>query len=128
MPLLEARDIHLTFGGVVALRGVDFAVERGQLVALVGPNGSGKTSLLNCICGFYKPQKGRIYFNGMDITHKPPHKRAALGIGRTFQTPYIFHGTVLDNIIVGYMTRHGGIINSLRYKAMREARERLRYS
>jgi len=122
--ILEARDIHLRFGGVTALRGVDVQVYEGEMLALVGPNGSGKTSLLNCICGFYKPQQGRIIFKGNDITKKPPHKRAAMGIGRTFQTPYIFHGTVLDNIMVGYMTRGVSIFKALRYKGIEEARRR----
>ena len=122
--ILEARDIHLRFGGVIALKGVDIEIHEGELLALVGPNGSGKTSLLNCICGFYKPQEGRIRFKGHDITKLPPHRRASMGIGRTFQTPYIFHGTVLDNIIVGYMTRNP-ILKSISYRGLEEAREKV---
>ncbi|HIQ30272.1 MAG TPA: ABC transporter ATP-binding protein [Candidatus Caldiarchaeum subterraneum] len=122
--ILEARDIHLRFGGVIALKGVDIEIHEGELLALVGPNGSGKTSLLNCICGFYKPQEGRIRFKGHDITKLPPHRRASMGIGRTFQTPYIFHGTVLDNIMVGYMTRNP-ILKSISYRGLEEAREKV---
>lgn len=121
--VLEAKEVHLRFGGVVALRGVDLDVKRGELLALVGPNGSGKTSLLNCICGFYKPQKGAIVYKGMDITKTPIHKRAQMGIGRTFQTPYVFPGTVLDNIMAGYMTKRGSLLKSLSFKGITEARE-----
>ena len=122
--ILKTEDIHLRFGGVIALRGVSVEVYKGEILALVGPNGSGKTSLLNCICGFYKPQRGRIIFNGIDITKKPPHKRAMMGIGRTFQTPYIFHGTVLDNIIVGYMANRVSILKALSYRGIEEARKK----
>ncbi|BBK39297.1 ABC transporter ATP-binding protein [Allostella sp. ATCC 35155] len=101
-PLLTVEDVSLAFGGVRALTDVGFAVERGELFAIIGPNGAGKTSMLNCISGRYRPQKGRIRFQGRDITHLSPNDRANIGIGRTFQNLALFgHMSVLDNIMVG---------------------------
>jgi branched-chain amino acid transport system ATP-binding protein len=97
--ILEIENLSLAFGGVHALVEVSLAVEEGSITAVIGPNGAGKTSLFNSISGFYKPQAGRIVFEGTDITrHKPP-RRAALGLARTFQNIALFQGmTVLDNI------------------------------
>ena len=122
--VLEVRDVHLSFGGIVALNGVNLQLREGEILALVGPNGSGKTSLLNCICGFYKPQKGEIIYKGQDITKTPPHVRAEMGIGRIFQTPYIFPGTVVDNIMVGYVTKNKNLMSLLKLKSTIEARKR----
>ncbi len=124
LPILEVKDVSLRFGGVVALRSVSLSVNKGEILAIVGPNGSGKTSLLNCICGFYKPQSGRIFFKGVDITRMPIHKRMEMGLGRTLQTPYVFPGTVYENIMVGYVVRNGGIFRNLTYGAVEEARRR----
>lgn len=99
---LRCEDIHLSFGGVKALTGVSVEIYKNEIFAIIGPNGAGKTCLLNCINGFYKPEKGTIIFKGVDITRIPPHKRAALGIARTFQGVNLFKGmTVLDNIKLG---------------------------
>lgn len=77
-------------------------IAAGEIVGLVGPNGSGKTTMVNVLSGFYRPQKGRVVFQGEDITRLPPHKIAARGIARTFQNLALFHGmTVLDNILLG---------------------------
>ncbi len=122
--VLEVKDVHLSFGGLVALNGVNLQLKEGEILALVGPNGSGKTSLLNCICGFYKPQKGSIIYRGEDITRTPPHVRAEKGIGRVFQTPYIFHGTVVDNIMVGYITQQKGLAKLVTMKSAIEARKK----
>ncbi len=121
--ILEVRDVHLSFGGIIALNGVNLQLKEGEILALVGPNGSGKTSLLNCICGFYKPQKGQILYKGKDVTKTPPHVRAEMGIGRIFQTPYIFPGTVVDNIMVGYVTKNKNLVSLLRFKSTLEARK-----
>ena len=102
MALLEASDLSLSFGGIRALADVTVVVERGALFSIIGPNGAGKTSFLNCISGRYKPTHGRIVFDGQDITRLPTNKRAAIGIGRTFQNLALFgHMTVTDNILVG---------------------------
>ena len=98
---LDVRNLSLSFGGIVALNGIDLMVHTGELVAVIGPNGAGKTSLLNCITGFYRPQKGNILFNGQDITHLPTHQLIRVGIGRTFQNIELFPGmTVLSNMLL----------------------------
>jgi branched-chain amino acid transport system ATP-binding protein len=102
MALLDLHDLHLSFGGVSALSGVSLAVTAGDLFAIIGPNGAGKTSIFNCISGIYRPTRGRIVFDGHDITHLKPHQRARLGIARTFQNIALFKGmTVLDNVKIG---------------------------
>jgi branched-chain amino acid transport system ATP-binding protein len=101
-PLLQVEDIHLRFGGIKALAGVSLQVPAGRITAVIGPNGAGKTSLFNAISGFYRPQQGRILFEGRDITTTRPHVRAGLGLARTFQNVALFRGmSVLDNIKLG---------------------------
>jgi branched-chain amino acid transport system ATP-binding protein len=101
-PIVEARDISLSFGGVRALSHVSFNVKKGELFSIIGPNGAGKTSMLNCISGRYSPTEGQIVFQGRDVTKLKPNARANLGMGRTFQNLALFnHMTVLDNIMVG---------------------------
>jgi branched-chain amino acid transport system ATP-binding protein len=102
MAQLEVHDIHLSFGGLTALNGVSLSVEPGQIFAVIGPNGAGKTCILNCICRFYNAEKGKILFEGQDITRLAPHKVARFGIARTFQNIELFQGmTVLDNVKLG---------------------------
>jgi len=99
---LKVDDIHMAFGGVQALMGVTFEVKKGEIFSIIGPNGAGKTVLLNCINGLYHPQKGRVFFDGREITKLRPYQRAKLGISRTFQKIELFKGTtVLDNIRLG---------------------------
>lgn len=101
-PLLNAEDLSLSFGGILALNRVSLTVLPGEILAIIGPNGAGKTSLLNCINGLYRPKSGRIFFQGQDITRLRPHHRARLRMGRTFQHVELFAGmTVLDNIKLG---------------------------
>ena len=100
--MLECRDVERRFGGLVALTGLSVSVRRGEIFGLVGPNGSGKTTMTNAITGFFPPQKGSIQLNGQDITGMAPHKVARLGVARTFQNLALFNGmTVLDNILLG---------------------------
>jgi len=99
---LTAKDISLSFGGIQALVDVDIDIRRGEIFAVIGPNGAGKTSLFNCINGFYRPQKGSIYFEGQEITRLSSHRIAELGIARSFQGLQLFDGlSVLDNIMAG---------------------------
>jgi branched-chain amino acid transport system ATP-binding protein len=101
-PVLECRDVERRFGGLVAVTGVNLAIERAEIFGLVGPNGSGKTTMTNAITGFFPPQRGKILLNGRDITGLAPHKVARLGVARTFQNLALFNGmTVLDNILLG---------------------------
>jgi branched-chain amino acid transport system ATP-binding protein len=99
---LVVEDLHLRFGGVVALAGVSMAIPRGKIFAIVGPNGAGKTSLLNAASGLYRPNRGRILFAGRDLTRLQPHQLGELGIARTFQNIARFKGlTVLDSLLLG---------------------------
>ena len=101
-PLLTLDALHLAFGGVKALSGVSFTVSPGEIFAIIGPNGAGKTSVFNVISGLYHPQRGRVTFEGRDVSRVPAHRRAALGIARTFQNIALFKGmTVLDNVKLG---------------------------
>ena len=99
---LKAENLHLSFGGVQALVDINVEVYPGELLAIIGPNGAGKTAFINSVTGFYRPQRGRIYFNGRDISRLPPHKRAEMGIARTFQNLALYTGlTTLDNLMAG---------------------------
>ncbi len=102
MALLTLERLHLSFGGVAALAGVSLEVNAGDFFAIIGPNGAGKTSIFNCISGIYTPTRGRILFDGHDITRLKPHQRAKLRIARTFQNIALFKGmSVLDNVKIG---------------------------
>jgi len=97
---LNLDGLHLSFGGVKALDDVSIEVKEGQIFAVIGPNGAGKTCTLNCVNGFYRPQKGEIYFEGKRITKHRPDKVAQLGISRTFQNIQLYTGlTVVDNLM-----------------------------
>lgn len=103
-PLLKLENVTKCFGGLVAVNDVSLEFSQGEFIGIVGPNGSGKTTLFNVISGVYFPEKGRVIFDGEDITRLPPYKRAPLGIGRTFQIPRPFgSATVRENIAVGAM-------------------------
>ncbi len=121
---LRADDIHMAFGGVHALLGVSLAVRRGEIFSVIGPNGAGKTVLLNCINGLYRLQRGGITFAGRDLSGLPPHRRARLGIARSFQKIELFRGmTVLDNIRLGrHIHMRAGLLSGAVYlgKAARE--------
>ena len=100
--LLKAENLNLSFAKVKALDNVSLELRPGEILSVIGPNGAGKTSLLNCINGFYRPQQGKIYFEGNDISRMSSHKRARMGIGRTFQGIQLFLGmTTLHNIMAG---------------------------
>jgi branched-chain amino acid transport system ATP-binding protein len=101
-PLLEIRDIALRFGGIVALDGVSFAIEEGEILGLIGPNGAGKTTLFNCVSRLYTPNRGDILFEGRSMLGRLPHRIAEIGIGRTFQNLALFAPqSVLDNVRIG---------------------------
>ena len=84
-PILDVREVTKTFGGILALNNVSIDVNEGEILGIIGPNGSGKTTLINCITGFIKMSSGKIFFRGKDISRKPAHKIADLGVTRTFQ-------------------------------------------
>jgi branched-chain amino acid transport system ATP-binding protein len=105
-PLLEFVDVTLAFGGVTALRDVNFTVEPGELFAVIGPNGAGKTSTFNCINGVYRPRQGSVRFEGKDLIGRKPPAIASLGIARTFQNLGLFVNLdVIDNLMLGRHVR-----------------------
>jgi branched-chain amino acid transport system ATP-binding protein len=98
--VLELRDLTIRFGGLAAIDGVSLTVNEWEIVGLMGPNGAGKTTAFNCITGFYKPASGQVLYRGADVTRLPPHRKAALGIGRTFQNVGMVRSeTVLANLL-----------------------------
>jgi len=100
--VLTFDDMHLSFAGVKAIDGVSFSVGERELFAIIGPNGAGKTSIFNVISGVYRPQSGRVEFDGHSLVGKRPHETAALGVARTFQNVELFsHLTVLENLMLG---------------------------
>jgi branched-chain amino acid transport system ATP-binding protein len=100
--LLEVRNLSVHFGGIAALSKVNFAVRESEILGLIGPNGSGKTTCLNVLSGIYTPSEGSVIFEGQDITGLPPHRVAMRGIARTFQNLRIYRNvSCLDNVLVG---------------------------
>lgn len=116
-PVLEAQSLGLRFGAVDALKDVSIAVAPGEIHAIIGPNGAGKSSLLNCLSGFYRPQAGKVSFGGRDITSLSPHRRAAVGIGRTFQGIQTYPSmTTRENILTGFHNQmKTGLFDALLY-------------
>ncbi len=104
--LLEVKGVTKRFGGIVALDNVNVEVYEGEILGMIGPNGAGKTTLFNVVTGYYPPDSGRVIFEGKDITGKPPHEIAKLGISRTFQIVKPFLGlSVEDAVRVGAYNR-----------------------
>ncbi len=103
MALLSAEGLTKIFGGLAAVVDLDIKLDPGQIVGLIGPNGAGKSTALNMIGGTYLPTRGRITFSGREITRRPAHYRARLGIARVFQENILFKEfTVLENVMVGF--------------------------
>jgi branched-chain amino acid transport system ATP-binding protein len=107
MALLEARDLTIRFGGVLALDAISFDVEAGQIFGVIGPNGAGKTTLLNAISSVCKLDAGHLRFDGRGVTNVAPHHLSRLGVARTFQIVQPFnHMSVRENVAVGAMYGH----------------------
>lgn len=105
--VLETKDLVKSFGGLVAVNRVNIKVRKGTITMLMGPNGAGKTTFINVCTGVLKPDSGKVYFKGMDITGWPPHRIYKAGFVRTFQIPVPFQNlTVLENVLVA-MTSKG---------------------
>jgi branched-chain amino acid transport system ATP-binding protein len=99
--ILEVDGLVKRFGGLTAVDGVSFSVPRGRIVGLIGINGAGKTTVMNCVNGIYRSDAGRVTLKGHDVTHHTPHAIAHHGVGRTFQVPRTFHRmTLVDNLLV----------------------------
>jgi ABC-type branched-subunit amino acid transport system ATPase component/ABC-type branched-subunit amino acid transport system permease subunit len=109
-PILKIEAVDKSFGGVCALEKMNIEVPRNKVTGIIGPNGSGKTTLFNVINGYLTPDRGRVVFEDIDITHFKPHASCKLGIGRTFQVVQIFNNmTVLENIMIGTFNRQGDV-------------------
>lgn len=121
--LLEIQGVQKRFGGVYALRGVSLEVRKGEIVGLIGPNGSGKSTLINVAAGYYRLDAGRISFEGVDITALAPHRRAKMGLARTYQHPRPFGSmNVRDNVAVVALFGRGEGIGTPQ-SAQRSARQ-----
>jgi branched-chain amino acid transport system ATP-binding protein len=106
MALLSVRGVTLRFGGIVALDGVSFDVERGQISGLIGPNGAGKTTAFNVITRLYSPDEGELELDGESLLRTPPHRIVSRGIARTFQNINLFRTmSVLENVLIGAHAR-----------------------
>ena len=98
--VLEVRDVAIRFGGLQALDGVDIDVGEWEIVGLIGPNGAGKTTFFNCLMSIYKPDKGKVVYRGKEVTRVPTYKKAAMGMGRTWQNLGVIRSlSVLDNVL-----------------------------
>lgn len=127
MALLSADKVTKSFGALRALNEVCLTVKKDEVVGLIGPNGSGKTTFFNCVNGFIRPEVGAIYLNGHNLVGLKPNNVANLGLGRTFQLTRVFKDlTVLENMLVGQPHRGERIIGNIIRESPREMVERAR--
>jgi branched-chain amino acid transport system ATP-binding protein len=129
MPLLQIEGLTHFFGGLRAVYDYDLDLEEGELVGLIGPNGSGKTTIFNLVTGAYRPTEGEVRLNGDNLVGLRPHKITARGIGRTFQTIRLWNElTVLDNIRIARASRieYGLLDSILRGRRYREEENQIK--
>jgi len=128
MPLLEARKLSISFGGLKAIDMIDLTVEADETIGLIGPNGAGKTTLFNCVTGMVPPTSGEILYRGESLTGLRPDQVAAKGVSRTFQNIRLFREmTVLENVMVGGHCRiRAGVLGAIfRPKTVMQEEEEL---
>ena len=119
----------MRFGGIVALDGISFDVQSGQISEIIGPNGAGKTTLFNCLSQLYTPNSGEIISDGGNLLRRPQHTIASAEIGRTFQNVALFPAmTVIENVMVGRhcRTHTGYIANALRLRSVQREEHNVR--
>lgn len=131
MSLLQVKDISVRFGGIVALDGLSFDIDEGQICGLIGPNGAGKTTMFNVVSRIYQPSAGELLYRGKNLLDVPAHGIARLGIARTFQNLALFPTmTLLENVMVGAHSQGkvGFTRGILRIGAAKENRETREFS
>jgi branched-chain amino acid transport system ATP-binding protein len=122
--LLKLQGLGISFGGLRAVDNVDFEVPEGIVSAIIGPNGAGKSTLFNLISGVYRPDSGKIFLSGNEVTGLPPHRMAALGVGRTFQATHLFpQDTAIDNVLAGRRLRTRSNLVDAVFRTPRHHRE-----
>ncbi|HSB70375.1 MAG TPA: ABC transporter ATP-binding protein [Candidatus Methylomirabilis sp.] len=127
--ILQASGLTKHFGGLPALEEVSFVARKGEVTSLIGPNGAGKTTFINCLTGLLTPDRGSMFFDGVELAGLPPHRIARLGIARTFQNLRLFSRlSVLDNVLCGLSAEAGDSLLEafLRTPALRHRERRLR--
>jgi branched-chain amino acid transport system ATP-binding protein len=127
-PILEAKDLHVAFNGVRAADGVSLTIHDGEFLAIIGPNGSGKTTVLNLCTGYVRPKSGSVYLDGRDITRLAPRSIARLGVARAFQIPQLFSAQrVIDNMMLALAAKNGlwTVVRPLETEARRAEAEEL---
>ncbi|MEM1984085.1 MAG: ABC transporter ATP-binding protein [Candidatus Korarchaeum sp.] len=126
--ILEGKGITKRFGGLIAVDDVTFGVREGEIFGIIGPNGAGKTTLFNVLTGFYRPERGRVIFQGTDITGKKPNEIAKIGLTRTWQIVKPFLGMkVLDNVLVPIYVKKGILRGISEQEAIERAEEILKF-
>ncbi len=121
-PILDAQNITVAFGGLIAVNDVSFNIPEGSIVSLIGPNGAGKTTFFNVLTGLYDPTSGHVEYNGKNITGQVPHKTAAGGVARTFQNIRLFGSmTAQENVMVAMHShmKAGVLATTFRTKSQR---------
>jgi len=129
-PILEVKNLFLSFGGLSVLNGISFQVDEGSIFALIGPNGAGKTTIFNCMSRLYQTNGGAILFEGRDLLKVKPHKIPNTGVGRTFQNIALFSQmTVSENLLVAKHSRirSGLLAQSLRSPGYRKEEKKIRF-
>lgn len=127
-PILEAKDLHVAFNGVKAADGVSLSIHDGEFLAIIGPNGSGKTTVLNLCTGYVRPKSGSVHLDGQDITRLAPRSIARLGVARAFQIPQLFSAQrVIDNMMLALVAKNGlwTVVRPLETEARRAEAEDL---
>ncbi|MCY4236780.1 MAG: ABC transporter ATP-binding protein [Rhodospirillaceae bacterium] len=122
--LLEAKNISIHFGGVIAAENVDMQIHKGRNLAIIGPNGAGKTTFLNICTGYLKPDAGKVYFRRRDITEKSPRQITRMGVARAFQIPQLFsEHTVIQNMLIAAAAREKRWLSFARLEEIPERNE-----